>query len=401
MLNSIQIFGVVLLGGLVSGELSRRAFALPRTSGYILFGLLVGQSGFGLITPYHIQSAQLFIDLALGLILFELGYLVPSASVSEGWQRLWAGLSIALTTGVLITLALLAWGFSAISAIFSAALCLATSPAITIATCSDVGAKGDKTGLLFTMVALNVCVAFIAVALLNPFLAEYETASGFSVAWEAMQKICGSVILGVACAGLTLLSAEWLGRRPEQQHLLFLGTIVLGVGTAIYFDISALLPMLLFGFITRALDRDKQVVPIRIASDARIFLVVTFVLAGAASDLGLLVQYWPEAVCVAVARFVGQTIAVFGNKNRLGLSSKSSLYLSIGLQPMSSVALVLLANTQTLNSGLDPKLTGTLLATILLMQLLGPLATLVSIKGFGETNRLRPKYSAEEGPAAT
>ena len=63
MFNSIQLFGLVLLGGLAAGEVSRRLFALPRTTGYVLFGLLVGQSGLNWVTPLHIESAQLFIDL--------------------------------------------------------------------------------------------------------------------------------------------------------------------------------------------------------------------------------------------------------------------------------------------------------------------------------------------------
>ena len=74
MFNSIQLFGLVLLGGLAAGEVSRRTFALPRTTGYVLFGLLVGQSGLNWVTLLDIESAQLFIDLALGLILFELGW---------------------------------------------------------------------------------------------------------------------------------------------------------------------------------------------------------------------------------------------------------------------------------------------------------------------------------------
>ncbi|WP_294261154.1 hypothetical protein [Propionivibrio sp.] len=57
---------------------------------------------------------------------------------------------------------------------------------------------------------------------------------------------------------------------------------------------------------------------------------------------------------------------------------------------MSSIALVLLSNTQTLYSGLDAQLTGTLLATILLMQLFGPLATQTAIKGFGEAQGAEP-----------
>ncbi|SBT05132.1 Transporter, CPA2 family [Candidatus Accumulibacter aalborgensis] len=396
MFNSIQIFGMALLGGLSAGELSRRVLALPRTSGYVVFGLLLGKSGLGWIAPYHIESNQIFIDLGLGLILFQLGYEVPPVAVSEGWNRLRAGVLVSLTTVSSIVLALLALEFSVSSAIFAATLCLATSPAITIATCSDVGAKGDKTGVLLTMVAINGCVAFAASAWSMVFLVDDEGIRSLAGVWKASQEIGGAAVLGGACAGLVLLAAQVLGRRPEHQHLLILGTIVLGVGTAIYLDISVYLPMLLFGYMTRTCDRGKQVVAIRIASDARIFLVATFVLAGAALDIGELFEYWQEALLVVAARFAGQMAGVFGNRNRLRLSAESSIYLSIGLQPMSSIALVLLASMQTLYSGLEPRLTGTLLATILLMQLLGPLATQTAIKGFGEATSLQSNVRQEK-----
>ncbi|KFB77830.1 MAG: cation:proton antiporter [Candidatus Accumulibacter phosphatis] len=400
MFNSIQIFGMALLGGLGAGEFSRRALALPRTTGYVVFGLLVGQSGLAWIVPYHVESNQLFIDLALGLILFELGYQVPLVAVSEGWNRLKSGLLISLTTGATVLLALLAMDFSASSAVFATALCLATSPAITIATCSDVGARGEKTGLLFTMVAIDGCIALVVSTWSMPLLVEGGAIYSLAGAWRATQEVGGAVMLGGACTALVLTGAQLLGRRSEHQHLLILGTIVLGVGTAIHLDISAFLPMLLFGYLTRALDRNKQVVAIRIASDARIFLVATFVLAGAALDIGVVVESWPDAVLVIIARFAGQLAGVLLNRNRLRLGTASSIYLSIGLQPMSSIALVLLANMQTLYSGLEPRLTGALLATIILMQLFGPLATQTAIKGFGEATHLQSDDPAAEKPAS-
>ena len=120
MFNSIQLFGLVLLGGLAAGEVSRRLFALPRTTGYVLFGLLVGQSGLNWVTPLHIESAQLFIDLGLGLILFELGYLVPRTSAQSVRNRLLAGCALSLLAGLLVLMLFLYWGFSSGSALFAA-----------------------------------------------------------------------------------------------------------------------------------------------------------------------------------------------------------------------------------------------------------------------------------------
>ena len=400
MFNSIQIFGMALLGGLGAGELARRALSLPRTTGYVVFGLLVGQSGLGWIAPYDVESNQLFVDLALGLILFELGYQVPPLPISEGRSRLRAGIQISLSTGSAIALAILVLDFSVTSAVFAAALCLATSPAVTVATCSDVGAKGDKTGLLFTMVAINGCVAFVAVVCSMPLLDVDEPVRSLAGASTAIRELGTAVLLGCACTALVLLGARLLERRPEHQHLLILGVIVIGVGNAIYLDISVLLPMLIFGCLTRVLDRGSQVVAIRIASDARIFLVVTFVLAGAVMDVGVLMAHWLEALVLVIARAAGQVAGVLWNRHRLRLNTESAVYLSLGLQPMSSVALVLLANVQTLHAGLEPRLTGALLATILLMQLFGPLATQTAISGFGEATRLQSLDPAVVQPAA-
>ncbi len=394
MLNSIQLFGMVLLGGLAAGELARRVAALPRTTGYVLFGLLTGQSGLGWIDPLHIESAQLFIDLALGLILFELGYLVPRTPRQVGLKRLAAGTLVALSTGLGVLLLLLYWGFTAGDALFAAALLLATSPAITIATCSDVGARGEKSGLLYTLVAINGCIAFAAIALMTPFLDQTIQASPLLRLAEALGSIAGSLGIGVGGAALVLLGARRLEKQPEHQHLLILGGIVFGVGTAIYLDTSVFLPMLIFGFLVRALDREQKVVAIRIASDARVFLVITFVLAGAALDIAYLRDYWLEALGIALCRFLAQWLPCAAAARQIGLTQREAAFMGIGLQPMSSVALVLLANTQMLYAGLDPQLTGILLAAILLMQLFGPLTTQTAIKGFGEASRLMPPPAA-------
>jgi Kef-type K+ transport system membrane component KefB len=238
------------------------------------------------------------------------------------------------------------------------------------------------------MVAINGAVAFAAIVLLVPFLIDSEPMSGLARVSSALGSIIGSIVLGGACAGLVLLGADRLERQVEHQHLLILGTIVLGVGTAIYLEVSVFLPMLIFGILVSVIDRERKVVAIRIASDARVFLVITFVLAGAALDVAYLRDYWLEAILIASARLAGQLLAVLISRKSIGLTARESIFLGIGLQPMSSIALVLLVNTQMLYSGMDAKLVGMLMATILLMQLIGPLATQTAIRGFGEATRL-------------
>ena len=89
-----------------------------------------------------------------------------------------------------------------------------TSPAITIATCSDVGAKGERTGLLYTMVAINGAIAFATVVLLVPFLNDNQPMSGFARISSALGSIIGSHDSGRrrAPAWFSWAPTNWKGR---------------------------------------------------------------------------------------------------------------------------------------------------------------------------------------------
>src|SRR3970282_553122 len=65
--------GLLLLAGVIAGELVKRALHLPRIVGYVLIGLLLGASGFNLLDAGLVGESWIFVEIALGLVLFELG----------------------------------------------------------------------------------------------------------------------------------------------------------------------------------------------------------------------------------------------------------------------------------------------------------------------------------------
>jgi Kef-type K+ transport system membrane component KefB len=91
---------LALIGGALIGELVRRAFGLPRIVGYSVVGLLIGLAGLGVVTP----TTRMVVDLALALLLFELG-----SRVRLGWLR--ANPALMLTSAAEAAL-----GFAAICA---------------------------------------------------------------------------------------------------------------------------------------------------------------------------------------------------------------------------------------------------------------------------------------------
>ena len=105
------------------------------------------------------------------------------------------------------------------------------------------------------------------------------------------------------------------------------------------------------------------------------------------------------ATAFVLARLIGKGLPVFLLRARLDMDAAQAMYAGIGLLPMSSVALVLLADAHALHGSLDPTLSATLLSAIFMMQLVGPIATQSAIRGLGEASRLN-RLRAEPAGAA-
>ncbi|HEX5463387.1 MAG TPA: cation:proton antiporter, partial [Burkholderiales bacterium] len=66
--SPLVLFGVLLIAGHIGGELVYRITSLPRITGYVLVGMLLGASGLKLLTPELTSIANVFVDIALGLV---------------------------------------------------------------------------------------------------------------------------------------------------------------------------------------------------------------------------------------------------------------------------------------------------------------------------------------------
>ena len=83
--NAMLLFGLLLLAGFAGGELAKR-LRLPRITGYVLAGLALGASGLRLVDTTLASEARMFVNLGLGIILFELGRRLDFAWL---WRDRW------------------------------------------------------------------------------------------------------------------------------------------------------------------------------------------------------------------------------------------------------------------------------------------------------------------------
>ena len=74
VISQAALFGALVVLGLLVGEAARRYAALPRITGYVVAGALLGPHALGLLDDNALFDLRLLIDLSVGLIVFELGF---------------------------------------------------------------------------------------------------------------------------------------------------------------------------------------------------------------------------------------------------------------------------------------------------------------------------------------
>src|SRR5690349_12711880 len=96
--NTILVFGLLLLCGVLGGLLANRIKWMPTITAFMLLGLIIGPHGLGFITKTMMGESSVLIDIALGLILYKLGNMLhPRAMLKSKKLMLTSGAEAVLS----------------------------------------------------------------------------------------------------------------------------------------------------------------------------------------------------------------------------------------------------------------------------------------------------------------
>ncbi len=379
------LFGALLAAGLLAGEAVRRYASLPRITGYVLAGIVLGPSVSGLLGPDALEVARVLIDLSIGLIVFELGFRFDLAWLKRNRWLFVAALAESTFCFLAIHFALMYLGFQALHAASAAAIGTATSPAVVMLVAHDQRAEGQLTERMLLFTAVNSIFAYVALTLLLPFLRMEHTTSWAGAALHPVYLLIGSVLVGFIACVLMLGLARWLGKREDRQFVLLVALVVLTVGVARALNLSVMVALVVLGMLARNLDRRHVLMPLRAGHGGQLFFVILFVLTGTSLEFDGL---WSAGLAVAVfivMRFAGKAAAIYAFSRATGLRRRGAGLLSVALLPMSGLAVVMLHDAQSLVPGLRQELAAVVLASIAILELVGPVATQFALRRAGET----------------
>ena len=131
------LFGVLLVAGMLGGETARH-FRVPRIIGYVIVGFLIAPLAERMKIGPLIEEARIFVDLALGLVLFDLGRRMDLTWMRRDWTLGATGILESGLTFAAVYFTLVALDFEAIKAGLAAAIAVATSPAVVLLVSQDL-----------------------------------------------------------------------------------------------------------------------------------------------------------------------------------------------------------------------------------------------------------------------
>ncbi|MBL0720785.1 cation:proton antiporter [Piscinibacter sp. Jin2] len=377
----LGLAGLVIVA-VLAGDLVQRLLKLPRLLGWMAIGLLAGPPALRLMAPADLDPWKPLIDLAMGVLLFELGSrLRPRWLIDNPGLALQIGAS-ALAAGGLVGLSLVALGAPAGASALVAAVAMSSSPLIAMALLHASQPRGQVTERLLMASAFSSVLAVLAVqalTVLAPPLVGGAGATAAESGWlpallRAGMVLSGSVMLGLAAA-LALDALTRPVRDAGTHAVLQLAMLVVAALLAGGWKFSPMLTLLVLGMAARARMGHRLSVAPQLGSAGAALGVLLFVSLGLLSTLDGLATVWPWVLAIVLARALGLSLGVLGTARLSGLGWRQAGALALALQSMTPTALLLGLGSYAWTLGRDEAeqaLWQALMIATTLMQLLGP-----------------------------
>ncbi|MEZ4485315.1 MAG: cation:proton antiporter [Syntrophotaleaceae bacterium] len=391
--------GVIFCGALVGGRLAGMLH-VPRVTGYLLTGLLVGPSFAHLtglpqlISTETLQELRIVSDIALGLILLSIGGQCRTEHLRRWKQRiLWfscgeIGLTFLLVTVCVALLNLLVIktsipGLSLVESSLTLALLLGTitittAPAVTLMVIREYKADGPVTHTALTLVGLNNIVSILAFIIISHFLLQPAVPMGF-ILWQMAGPLFVGSLIGFA-------ASVWAQRleTPSEQKLLLLSALFAVMGICSLLNVSLLLASLLFGLVLANSSPCWHRLEEALQQFDYPLYVAFFFLAGANLHLETLNQIGLLGIGYFIARILGKLLGARLGARLGGFSNERGIHTGFTLLAQGGVAIGLAATLSRQWPAGGALIETVVLGTVVLFELVGPLAIRFGLVRAGE-----------------
>lgn len=384
--DTLMGFALALILAALCGEVLYRKLAWPRITGYVLVGLASSMAGIGYDETSLPAEFRIVIDLALALLLFELGARINLKWLKANpWLIATSLMEAGLSFGVVL-LVLNLFGLDRLPALAIATICIATSPAIIMRVVSESRAEGQVSERLVLLAGLNCIYAVIATKLIMSWAQISSEGALLKTMLQPAYMLFGAILLAAVLTLAMLRVVRHFKLNQENTLLLIFGLLLLATTSARVLGVSVILVPLLAGILLRGKTERPLIWPRHFGTAGGILVALLFVFTGLSIKPELFLTGGLAALALILLRAGAKTVGVLVFARPSGLTLSQGLSLGLALSPLSAVAFSLVVDFQAVVPEFGGRLAPFVLSAVALMELFGPLLVLWALRRCNETH---------------
>jgi Kef-type K+ transport system membrane component KefB/CBS domain-containing protein len=407
MISTLYL-GALLILCLMMGRFVSH-FRVPKVTGYLLAGILLSPSAINIFSNVLSQriddsicELRFLCDLALGLIAFSIGGEFQNERFKKmGKKIITISICETFATFFLVFCSLFFFTTNLPVAICLGILAIATAPAATLLVLREYDSEGVVTNSLLILTGLNnfICLTLFTICFPTVIaLSHGESSTTFIL---TLFSSLGSMLVSLAAGfilGFLLSVFEKRITKANELIVLTVGTIILGIGLAQMLNVSPLLVNLVMGAtVINIAKKGKMLFEELKRIDLPIYAAF-FALSGASLHWDLLSVVGGVGVLYVAGRVAGKVLGVFYGAVQARASQSLKRYGGCGLLAQAGVALGLALLIEDRDQKLGEVVSTTIFSTVIVFEILGPLAVRWSIVKSGEVKVIKLIHRDEGTP---
>lgn len=383
--DDLARFALLLIAAIALAEIGQRSFRLPRLTGYVVAGLLMGPGVLDWV-PLSISGAlRPLLLMALGLLLFELGSKVNLRWLADNPGLLLSSLAESGLTFIGTYLFLDAMGYVVATSITVAAIAVSTSPTVVMRVVAENGARGQMTQRLLLFTALNSLYGILLLKIGMSLVHFNQQSEPWLAIGHPVYVTCGSFLLAIVVAR----AMEWMQsvglRRESERFSLIIAILLLASSAGDRLGLSVPMVLLCAGMLLRAQSKRIQLFPEHFGSAGALLVIVLFVLTGVALTPAQILAGGAISLGLIAIRCTSKFIATGIPLGRNGLSPQKARWLGVALFPMSSLAVLQAYDVSELYPNFGDDIVAIVLGAVAVMELVAPILTQIALRRAGES----------------
>lgn len=405
------LLGFLLLTAYVAGQ-AANGMGLPRITGYIILGVLVGPGVLGVLTEGNVSALEPVDDIAISLIALTAGAELRLKEIRERGRAMLTIMGtemvtvFVLTSGCIVLFSGLlpfteGLGQTAVLvvALIFGSIAIANSPAVAVALINETRSRGPVASTVLGVTVIKdvtVIVLFaVSLSLARAVLGGEGLQADFAL--TLVQEIGGSIVVG-AFSGWVL--ARYFVRHGTHPVLIVLAAALLNAQIADAFHLEVLLLSLTAGFfLENASGARGEDLLEAVEANSLPFYALFFSLAGAKIDIAALPGTGLFVLLFVVVRGMAVYGGTWAGSRLVNAEPTVQRYAWTGFVSQAGVTIGMVVIAARAFPEWGPDLMTLFVAMVAVHELVGPVLFQWGLKSAGEVGKRDEPRGGREAPA--